>query len=180
MDLSSSKSGISTLLFENKNKNNLPPSFLDCMVKLRRSTYKIMGKGTSHFYSFYKNTYCDFITCMKRNQEKNLLKSPSASGANEDIWIQREVFTDIIPVKESKLGKELVEKVSPKKDLNRKAALYIQKHIRFKTLDRFESCRSWMNHLTNVDMSVKKVHRTNACGNRFCAICTWGTAKKMQ
>ena len=27
-------------------------------------------------------------------------------------------------------------------------------------------------------MSVKRLHKTDACGNRFCPICTWKTAKK--
>lgn len=27
-------------------------------------------------------------------------------------------------------------------------------------------------------MSVKRLHNTDACGNRFCPICTWATAKK--
>ena len=75
------------------------------------------------------------------------------------------------------LGKEF-EKITPKKDLNRKAADYIEKHITVKAINRFETCRSWMHHLTNLEMSVKRLHNTDACGNRFCPICTWATAKK--
>lgn len=84
------------------------------------------------------------------------------------------------PVKIEKttvLGQEF-EKISPKKDLNRKAADYIEKHITVKAINRFETCRSWMHHLTNLEMSVKRLHNTDACGNRFCPICTWATAKK--
>lgn len=75
------------------------------------------------------------------------------------------------------LGREF-EKITPKKDLNRKAADYIEKHITVKAINRFETCRSWMHHLTNKEMSVKRLHNTDACGNRFCPICTWATAKK--
>jgi len=76
------------------------------------------------------------------------------------------------------LGKELFEKYTPKKDLNRKAANYMEKHVSVKTINRFETCSSWFHHLTNKEMSVKRLHKTDACGNRFCPICTWKTAKK--
>jgi len=76
------------------------------------------------------------------------------------------------------LGKEIVEKYTPKKDLNRKAADYIAKHISLKSVVRFETCSSWMHFLTNGEMSARRLHRTDSCGNRFCPICTWKTAKK--
>lgn len=79
--------------------------------------------------------------------------------------------------KNTVLGKEL-EKITPKKDLQRKAADYMEKHVTVKTINRFETCRSWMHYLTNLEMSVKRLHNTDACGNRFCPICTWATAKK--
>lgn len=79
--------------------------------------------------------------------------------------------------KNTVLGSEF-SKIAPKKDLNRKAADYIEKHITVKAINRFETCRSWMHHLTNLEMSVKRLHNTDACGNRFCPICTWATAKK--
>lgn len=76
------------------------------------------------------------------------------------------------------LGKEVFGKYSVKKDLNRKAADYMEKHVSVKTINRFETCSSWFCHLTNREMSVKRLHKTDACGNRFCPICTWKTAKK--
>lgn len=79
--------------------------------------------------------------------------------------------------KTTTLGKEF-EKITPKKDLNRKAADYIEKHITVKAINRFETCRSWMHFLTNGDLSAKRLKNTDACGNRFCPICTWATAKK--
>lgn len=81
-------------------------------------------------------------------------------------------------LKTTNLGKELLEKYTPKKDLNRKAANYIEKHLTIKSVVRFETCSSWMQFLTNGEMSVKRLHKTDACGNRFCPICTWKTAKK--
>jgi len=81
-------------------------------------------------------------------------------------------------LKGTALGKELFEKYTPKKDLNRKAADYMEKHVSVKTINRFETCSSWFHHLTNKEMSVKRLHKTDACGNRFCPICTWKTAKK--
>lgn len=81
-------------------------------------------------------------------------------------------------LKETVLGKDLLKKYTPKKDLNRKAANYIEKHLTIKSVVRFETCSSWMHFLTDGEMSVKRLHATDACGNRFCPICTWKTAKK--
>jgi len=94
---------------------------------------------------------------MNKNQEGNLSKSL---------------------LKGTVLGKELFEKYTPKKDLNRKAADYLEKYVTVKMINRFETCSSWFHYLTNKEMSVKRLHKTDACGNRFCPICTWKTAKK--
>jgi len=107
---------------------------------------------------------------MKKNQESNLSKSSKAIAENKKP-------SKFLVDGESVLGKEF-GKITPKKDLNRKAADYLEKHVTVKTINRFETCRSWMHYLTNVEMSVKRLHKTDACGNRFCPICTWSTAKK--
>lgn len=39
-------------------------------------------------------------------------------------------------------------------------------------------CGDFMQYLTTQDLSKKRVHRSNSCGNRFCPICTWNKAKK--
>lgn len=80
--------------------------------------------------------------------------------------------------KSSTLGKEVLEKYSPKKDLNRKAVSYIEKHITLPSAVRFESCHSFMRFLTTEKLDKKRLENTNSCGNRFCPICTWKTAKK--
>ncbi|MGN7410974.1 protein rep [Sporosarcina sp. SAFN-010] len=54
----------------------------------------------------------------------------------------------------------------------------MEKHVSVKMINRFDTCSSWFHHLTNKEMSVKRLYRTDACGNRFCPICTWKTAKK--
>lgn len=79
---------------------------------------------------------------------------------------------------QTELGKEIFGKYRTKKDLNRKAADYMEKHVSVKMINRFDTCSSWFHHLTNKEMSVKRLHKTDACGNRFCPICTWKTAKK--
>lgn len=79
--------------------------------------------------------------------------------------------------KDTVLGKEF-SKLTTKKDLNRKAADYIEKHISVKSVIRFETCRSWAHYLTNGEFTVKRLFKTDACGNRFCPICTWAKAKK--
>lgn len=90
----------------------------------------------------------------------------------------QEKIIDKIQLKNTTLGKELLDKYTNKKDLNRKATNYIEKHLTMKSVVRFETCSSWMQFLTNGEMSVKRLHKTDACGNRFCPICTWKTAKK--
>ncbi|WP_255485913.1 protein rep [Sporosarcina sp. BP05] len=72
----------------------------------------------------------------------------------------------------------VLEKFTPKKDLNRRAANYMEKHVSVKTVLRFETCSSFMLHATNAEMSARKMVISNRCGNRFCPVCTWGTAKK--
>ncbi len=81
-------------------------------------------------------------------------------------------------LEKTELGKEIFGKYRVKKDLNRKAADYMEKHVSVKMINRFDTCSSWFHHLTNKEMSVKRLCRTDACGNRFCPICTWKTAKK--
>lgn len=80
--------------------------------------------------------------------------------------------------KTSKLGKEVLEKYKPKKDLSRKAVSYIEKHLSLPSVVRFESCHSFMRFLTTEKLDKTRLEITNACGNRFCPLCTWKTAKK--
>lgn len=115
-------------------------------------------RGQVTFFVFFKLlTSSDFTPRMQINQGEKI---------------------DRKELKNTELGKLILEKVAPKKDLSRKAADYIFKHVTVKTIDRFETCTSWMLHMTNAAMSAKRLHKSNRCGNRFCPICTWGTAKK--
>lgn len=81
-------------------------------------------------------------------------------------------------LKNTKLGKEVLDKYTPKKDLNRKAASFMEKHLSVKSVVRFETCSDYMTFLTDQGFSSKRLHRANSCGNRFCPICTWKRAKK--
>lgn len=81
-------------------------------------------------------------------------------------------------LKSTNLGKQVLDKFSPKKDLNRKAASLAERVLSLKTLERFADCGSFMQHLTNVELSIKRLHKANFCGNRFCPVCTWNKAKK--
>ncbi|MED4534860.1 protein rep, partial [Metabacillus fastidiosus] len=81
-------------------------------------------------------------------------------------------------LKSTKLGKYILEKYTPKKDLIRKLAEYAKGVFSTKTLERVKSCGDFMQHLTTQDLSEKRVHKSNSCGNRFCPICTWNKAKK--
>lgn len=91
---------------------------------------------------------------------------------NQEVKIDKEVC------KNTELGKYILEKYTPKKDLVRKMAEYAKGVFTPKTLERVESCGDFMQHLTTFDMSAKRVHKSNSCGNRFCPICTWNKAKK--
>jgi len=81
-------------------------------------------------------------------------------------------------LKSTELGKYILEKYTPKKDLVRKLSEYAKGVFTHKTLERVKSCGDFMQHLTNLEMNAKKVHRSNSCGNRFCPLCTWNKAKK--
>lgn len=76
------------------------------------------------------------------------------------------------------LGKEVSERFKPKKDLNRKATKLAERVLSLKTLERFADCGSFLQHLTNSELSVKRLHKANFCGNRFCPVCTWNKAKR--
>ena len=81
-------------------------------------------------------------------------------------------------LKATELGQYILERCTPKKDLVRKLVDYGKGIFTYKTLDRVKSCGDFMQYLTNVELSAKKTHRSNSCGNRFCPLCTWTKAKK--
>lgn len=81
-------------------------------------------------------------------------------------------------LKSTELGKYILEKYTPKKDLTRLLAEYATGVFTPKTLERVKSCGDFMQHLTVSDMSAKRIHKSNHCNNRFCPICTWNKAKK--
>ncbi len=81
-------------------------------------------------------------------------------------------------LKSTELGKYILEKYTPKKDLTRKLADYAKGVFTPKTLERVQSCSEFMQHLTTRDLSGKRVHKSSLCGNRFCPLCTWNRAKK--
>lgn len=80
--------------------------------------------------------------------------------------------------KKTELGKLVLGKVTPKKDLNRKALEYIKEFLTDRGNELFSTCGNYFAYLTNQEMSVKRVHKANLCKNRFCPLCTWNKAKK--
>lgn len=80
--------------------------------------------------------------------------------------------------KTSTLGKEIQKKYTPKKDLNRKATSYMEKHMSVKSIVRFETCHDFMQFLTTETLDKRRLKTANSCGNRFCPICTWKRARK--
>lgn len=80
--------------------------------------------------------------------------------------------------KTSVLGKEILGKYTNKKDLNRKAGNYLEKHLSVPSIARVDSCHDFMRFLTTEKLDKRRLEKTNSCGNRFCPICTWKTARK--
>lgn len=80
--------------------------------------------------------------------------------------------------KDTELGKYILEKYTPKKDLIRLLEEYAKGVFTPKILERVKLCGDFLQHLTTADLSIKRVHKSNSCGNRFCPICTWSKAKK--
>lgn len=81
-------------------------------------------------------------------------------------------------LKSTELGKYILERYTPKKDLVRKLAEYAKGVFAPTVLERVKMCGDFMQHLTTQDLSKKRVHKSSNCGNRFCPICTWNKAKK--
>lgn len=80
--------------------------------------------------------------------------------------------------KTSTLGKEILGSYTNKKDLNRKAGHYLGKHLSIPSISRVDSCHDFMRFLTTEKLDKRRLEKANACGNRFCPICTWKTARK--
>lgn len=91
---------------------------------------------------------------------------------NQEVKISKQ------ELKSTELGQYILEKYTPKKDLIRKLVEYAKGVFTPKLLERVGLCGDFMQHLTTQDLSKKRVHRSNSCGNRFCPICTWNKAKK--
>lgn len=128
-----------------------------CTLKLRHLIIQTRG-GQVTFLCFYKkHLYRDFTLPVKKNQDGTVEKRQ---------------------LKNTKVGKEIFSKYTPKKDLNRKAANYMEKHMNVKSIVRFETCSDFMRFLTTQALDKKRLENSNSCGNRFCPICTWKTAKK--
>lgn len=62
--------------------------------------------------------------------------------------------------------------------MNRKATKLAERVLSLRTLERFADCGSFLQHLTNSELSVKRLHKANFCGNRFCPVCTWNKTKR--
>ncbi|EPA8332691.1 hypothetical protein ACQ69O_005313, partial [Escherichia coli] len=80
--------------------------------------------------------------------------------------------------KTSVLGKEILGKYTGKKSLNRKAGDYLEKHLSVPSIARIDSCHDFMRFLTTKTLDKRRLELANSCGNRFCPICTWKTARK--
>lgn len=62
---------------------------------------------------------------------------------NQEIKIAKQ------EIKSTDLGKQLLDKFSPKKDLNRKATSLAERVLSLKTLERFSNCGSFMHFFTS-------------------------------
>lgn len=80
--------------------------------------------------------------------------------------------------KKSELGKEILGKYTAKKDLSRKAGDYMAKYLSVPSIARVDSCHDFMRFLTTEKLDKRRLELANSCGNRFCPICTWKTARK--
>lgn len=131
--------------------------FYDLGVESKTNKTKERSKSLFTFFIFIFIKYIsDCTLIMTKKQEK----------------VSKVIF------KNTELGKYILERYTPKKDLTRLLAEYAKGVFTPKTLERVKSCGDFMQHLTTADLSTKRVHKSNNCGNRFCPICTWTKAKK--
>lgn len=131
--------------------------FYDLSVQSKTNKTKERSKSLFTFFIFRFIKYIsDCTLIMTKKQEK----------------VSKVIF------KNTELGKYILERYTPKKDLIRLLVEYAKGVFTPKTLERVKSCGDFMQHLTTVDLSAKRVHKSNNCGNRFCPICTWTKTKK--
>lgn len=89
----------------------------------------------------------------------------------QDFMVQKDV-------KKTEVGKYFERTFQPKKELTRKVIKFADEMLSYKSLERLGDCASILSHLTNQEMSVRKVAKAQLCGNRFCPICNWNKSKK--
>jgi plasmid rolling circle replication initiator protein Rep len=66
-----------------------------------------------------------------------------------------------------------VKQFTEKKAKNQVVTKYIDTHLSYKMLYRFEECGEWLDIITNASASKKKVLNANLCKHRFCPLCAY-------
>ena len=71
-----------------------------------------------------------------------------------------------------------MDKYNLKKLKNQELINYIVKHVNDNTLMRINFCGEFLSFMANEDLTKRKLHGGNFCGNRFCPMCAWRQSKK--
>jgi plasmid rolling circle replication initiator protein Rep len=80
--------------------------------------------------------------------------------------------------KGSQVQKDIVVRTAQRKVRNLQLADFAVKIMTSGVVARMRGCGTYMEFLASADLSAKKLHSANFCGNRFCPLCGWRQARK--
>ena len=73
---------------------------------------------------------------------------------------------------------DVVDKYKSKKIKNEDLIYFITKHLSEDNLNNIWNCGTFLSFFSDKSIKVKKLNKSNFCGNRFCPMCSWRRAKK--
>ena len=74
--------------------------------------------------------------------------------------------------------KEIIEKCKDKKIRNIKFQEFIETKVSDKMYHFIKDCGTFLQLISNTDLSVKRLIGSNSCKNRFCPLCSWRKSLK--
>jgi len=72
----------------------------------------------------------------------------------------------------------MLDKYTEKKKRNQHTARFTEKNVSVKTQKRISECGTWLQSVTDKELSKMKICAANFCKNRFCPFCAWNKSKK--
>lgn len=93
----------------------------------------------------------------------------------------KEPKTQGFTIKNKRIRKEkidIIDKYNSKKMKNEDLITFITKYLSEDNLNNIWNCGTFLSFFADKKIKVKKLNKSNFCGNRFCPMCSWRQAKK--